>query len=400
VFEMASIKKAEKKVKIEKIFKTMSGMRKGARWVENDLTAFEFGVSEPLKRIEQEIFLHIANLIGVEDCNAELFERVVDDRDKCATWKMSYRDATGERKTAKIKIPRTMRESGDRVTSSGNFLQNLIAWFSFLVDPEFVNDALDTLIKFRGAKMFYVSPRDTTLINQKGKMVRRKYLACLAFEGDDTAGRFEENIWSPVLLKPDGETVCPVCQFFTRWGWKAKLVWKPLTDDGYIRFVGYEALICDGELEYDGGEVVMTPEVARALNTKSWTTTDCTPQELKTCIRIYAAQLASGFKRVEPVHAFLNAVFDDNKGGVDVKAEKVREHILAMTGELPEAGASVSSHVQMPGFEGGDCEKWKRLLRVSAGQFSDREWAEMCHVGTVRMHGADLAVCVPLKWRK
>ena len=393
VFQQASIKSRAKHKAIGEILTTMSGMREGARFVENDLTAFEFGISEPLKQIEQEIFLHIARLVGVEDVGNELFERVVDDRDKSATWRMTCRDGTGERKTVRVKIPQTMRESGDRVTSSGNFLQNLIAWFSYLVDPEHVGDALDTLIKFRGAKMFYVSPRDLVLVQVRGGTGRRKYLACFAFEGDDTVGRFEEKIWA------EKDINCPVHAFFIRWGWQPKLVWKPLVGDGYVRFVGYETLIIDSQIVFDGGEIVMTPEVKRFLNTKSWTTTDVTPQELKTCIRIYAATLAEGFKRVEPIHAFLRAIYDDNSGGVTVKAEKVREYILAKTGELPEAGATISSVVPFPDFEGGDPEKWKRLLRASAGHFCDREWAEMCHVGTINVHGADLAACVPAAWR-
>jgi len=393
VLRNASIKGRGKPEAIEGILQGMSNMRPGARFVENDLTAFEFGISETLKQIEQEIFVHIANLIGVEDSGTLLFERVVDDRDKCATWRMNYRDSTGERKTLKFKLSQTMRESGDRVTSSGNFFQNLVAWFSFLVDPEHVGDALDSLLRFRGTKMFYVSPRDTTLVTVKSREVRRKYMTCFAFEGDDTVGRFEEKIW------PTGDGPCPVNEFFARWGWKAKLVWKPLTGDGYVRFVGYEALLHDSVVVYDGGQIVMTPETTRFLRTKSWTTTDVTPQELKTCIRIFAATLADGFKHVEPMHAFLQAMYDDNSGGIDVSAEKVREYFLAVSGDLPTAGTVMSRAVPMPPFECGDPSKWKRLLRVSAGEFTDREWAEMCHVGTVRMHGADLATCVPASWR-
>lgn len=394
VFRMASIKGRAKHDAIEGLLQNMTKMRKGSRWVENDLTAFEFGISEPLKRLEQDIFTHIARLIGVEESGSLLFDRVVDDRDKCATWRMTYKDSTGEKKTAKIKLPQTMRESGDRVTSSGNFLQNLVAWFSFLVDSEHVADALDTLLKFRGARMFYVSPRDTTLTQQKGRQVRRKYLACMSFEGDDTMARFEEKLWP----EKEGDA-CQVNAFFTRWGWKAKLIWKPLEGDGYVRFVGYEALISNGEVVYDGGQIVMIPEAKRFLKTKSWTTTDVTPQELKTCIRIFAASLAEGYKRVEPMHAFMRAMFDDNSGGVDVSAEKVRDYVLAVTGELPTAKMKVSRAVTMPEFECGNPDVWKRLMRESAGDFSDREWAEMCHIGTMRQHGADLATCVPASWR-
>lgn len=393
VFRDASIKGRGKCEAIEGILAKMSTMRDGARFVENDLTAFEFGISETLKQIEQELFAHIADLVGVEESGELLFERVVNDRDKTAIWKMSHRDSTGERKTVKIKLSQTMRESGDRVTSSGNFIQNLVAWFSFLVDPDHVDDALDTLVRFRGAKMFYVSPRDRTLIKNKGQSVRKKYLAMFAFEGDDTIGRIEEKVWA------DGDGPCPVNEFFARWGWKAKLVWKPLEGDSYVRFVGYEALIHNSRIEYDAGNVVMTPETKRLLTTKSWTATDVTPQELRTCIRIFVATLAEGFKRVEPMHAFLQAVYEDNGGGVDVSAEKVREYVLAMTGQLPDAGMKVSRAVTMPCFEGGEPEKWKRLLTASAGAFTDREWAEMCHIGTVNRHGADLATCVPASWR-
>jgi hypothetical protein len=393
VFRSGSIKGRSKHVAIEEIVKNMSKMRKGARFVENDLTAFEFGISEPLKQVEQEVFRHLARLIGVEDSGELLFDRVVNDRDKCATWRMTYRDSTGEKRSVRIKLHQTMRESGDRVTSSGNFFQNLVAWFSFLVDAEFVSDALDTLIKFRGARMFYVSPRTKEMVFVKGQAVRRKFMACMAFEGDDTAGRFEEKIWAA-----DGEP-CPVADFFTRWGWKAKLVWKPLDGDTYLRFVGYEVLLCDSEAVYDGGNIVMTPEVKRFIKTKSWTTTNVTPQELKTCIRVFAATLAEGFKSVEPMHAFMQAMYDDNAGGVDVSAEKVREYVLATSGHLPDADMKVARAVPMPGFECGDPAKWKRLMRVCAGDFTDREWADMCHIGTVRVHGADLATSVPASWR-
>jgi hypothetical protein len=393
VFRDGSIKDRAKRDAIEVIFTNMSDMRPGARYVENDLKAFEFGISEILKQIEQTVFRHIARLIGVEDIGELLFERVVEDRDKCATWRMSFRDSTGERRTFKLVLQQTMRESGDRVTSSGNYFQNLVAWFSYLVDAEFVEEALDSLLRFRGRRMFYVSPRDRTLKIVKGKQVRHNYLACFAFEGDDTVGRFEEKIWAE-----EGEP-CPVEAFFCRWGWSPKLVWKPLLGDTYVRFVGYEALLCDSKVEYDGGNIVMTPEVKRFLTTKSWTTTDVTPQELKTCIRIFAATLGEGFKHVEPMHAFLQAVYDDNAGGIDVSAEKVREYVLAVSGHLPDAGMTVSRAIPMPGFECGDPDKWKRLLRVSAGDFTDAEWATMCHIGTVRVHGADLALSVPAAWR-
>jgi hypothetical protein len=392
VLQDASIKARGKREAIQNIVTNMSSMRKGARWVENDLKAFEFGISAPLKQFEQEIFRHIAHFIGVEDSGSLLFERVVNDRDKTATWRMSYTDATGEKKTRKIILPQTMRESGDRLTSSGNFLQNLVAWFCFLVDPDHVMSALQSLLRFRGAKMFYVSPRDAKMVLRNGNYSRQNYMCMFAFEGDDTLARFQEEIWAK-----DGEK-CPVAEFFVRWGWSPKLVWKATTGDDYARFVGYEALLCNGECVYDGAQVVMTPETKRFLKTKSWTTTQVTPGELRTCIRLFAAELGKGFSRVEPMHAFLSAMFNDNPGGCDIDAGVMKEYYLAVHGEVPEANTKLSARVEMPEFEGGDSSKWKRLLRCTAGDFTNAEWATMCHIGTVDVHGADLATSIPAKW--
>jgi len=390
--QKSSIKERPKAEAIGEILWNMHKMREGA-FVENDLTAFEFGISEPLKQIEQKVLRHIGGLIGLEDVGQTLFDRVVDDRDKCVTWQMKYRDATGMTQTAKIKLGQTMRESGDRITSSGNFFQNLIAWFSYLVDPDHVSDAFDSLLAFRGARMFYVSPRDKRISNVRGCDKRKKYLCCLAFEGDDTLGRFEETLW-PINGDP-----CMVGAFFERWGWRAKLVWKPLKGDTYVRFVGYEALIHDCQVVYENGKPVMTPETKRFLKTKAWTASTVTPQELKTCIRIFAATLAQGYVHVEPMHAFLKAMYDDNAGGVDVDASKVREYILAATGKLPEHNQVVAANVPFPHFEGGCAYNWKRLLRVAAGEFQEREWALMCHIGSMQQHGADLATSVPASWR-
>lgn len=390
----ASIKECTKSEAIEKIMTNFSDMRDGARWVENDLTAFEFGISEQLKQIEMQIFRHIAKIVGISEVG-ELFERVVEDRDKVATWKMKFTDKNGEKRTFRFKLPQTMRESGDRVTSSGNFLQNLVAWFSYLVDPEHVEDALKCLLKFSGAKMFYVSPRDKAMVDGKdGKKVRRKYLCKFAFEGDDTVARFEEEIWAK-----DKKTPCPVEAFFKRWGWRSKLVWKEVKGHDYVRFVGYEALILDGKVEFDGGDVVMTPETHRFLNTKSWTATKVSPAELKTCIRVFAANLAKGFRKVEPMHSFLTAMYDDNDGGAKIDAQLMKTYFLDVHGVLPDHGTTLSASIAMPPFEAGDSTKWKKLLSCAAGPFTDYEWATMSHIGTVRTHGADLALSIPASWR-
>ena len=84
-FEKMSIKYRTKDHVIHEIAESMTKMERG-RWAENDLTAFEFGIGETLKKAEAKILMHIAEVIGIEDVNAELFERVICDRTKACTW--------------------------------------------------------------------------------------------------------------------------------------------------------------------------------------------------------------------------------------------------------------------------------------------------------------------------
>jgi hypothetical protein len=383
-FNKMSIKHRKKKDAISEIAGALSGMQNG-RWVENDLTAFEFGISATLKECECAILRHVASLIGIEDTGSLLFERVVNDRTKSCVWSMRYKDETGEKRTFRLILPNAMRESGDRLTSSGNFLQNLIAWAAFLIEPGTVDKSIDSLLRTRGAKMFYVSARD-------GK----KYLAMLVFEGDDTLGRLEEScVWLPFR---EGCTDSMADDFFFRWGWKPKLSWKATTGYDYARVVGYDILIKDGVAVKDGDSYVCCPEMKRLLTTKQWTTSAVTPQELKTCNRIFAATLAVDFTRVEPFYAFLKAMYESNQGGKQVTDEKVREHYLMMTGELPEHNSKELSNIAFPEFDGTGSEEWKELARVSCGDFSALEWASACAQAPHDRHGADLAAFFPATW--
>jgi len=379
--KLMSIKHRTKSQAMRDIAKNLSSMRQG-RWCENDLTAFEFGIGEELKHAECTILRHIAKTIGIEETGALLFERVVFDREKPCVWSMRYRDETGEMKTVKLKLPKPMRESGDRLTSSGNFLQNVLAWMSFLMRAGDVKKAVATLIEQKGMRMFYKSARDN-----------EKYLAMFIFEGDDTLGRVQEPIWEPIT--PGGESI--IDDFFRRWGWKPKLDWKSATGDAYARVVGYDILIRDNKAVFDGDDLVACPEIKRLLTTKQWTTTLATAEERKTCNRIFAATLATDFTHMEPMHAFLKSMYDNNAGTAAVTDEMVREQALAYYGYLPEAGVSTLSSMEFPPFEGGS-GAWKDLARVSAGDFTDLEWAVATAPHDQNVHGGDLATCYPRSW--
>jgi hypothetical protein len=386
--ELMSIKHRTKSHVLNDVAKNLSDMRSG-RWCENDLTAFEFGISEELKAAECRILRHIAKFVGLEETGELLFERVVSDRVNPVVWSMTYKDETGERRTFKLSLPRAMRESGDRLTSSGNFFQNLLAWLSFLVDPDYMGDAVESLIKTRGKNLFYYSARETGTTRN-----RRKYLARLIFEGDDTLGRVEEDIWRERF--PGG--LSWIDDFFRRWGWNPKLIWKKEQGYDYARVVGYDILLHDNTAVYEGSDLVACPEMRRLLNTKQWTTTAVTPEQRKTCTRIFAATLGEEFKRCEPFWAFCKGVHEANQGGAAVTDEMCREQYLSVFGVLPEHGSAVMQDVAFPDFEGVLSENWEALARVSCGDFTDVEWAAASAVPDMEVHGLDLAAHYPASW--
>lgn len=380
--EQMSIKHRTKSHVLSDVAKNLSEMQRG-KWCENDLTAFEFGISKQLKAAECRILRHIADFVGLEESGSLLFNRVLCDRTESVVWSMTYKDEAGERRTFKLSLPRAMRESGDRLTSSGNFFQNLLAWLSFLVAPEHMDKAIQSLIKTRGKSLFYISARDG-----------EKYLARLVFEGDDTVGRVEEAVWLPAY--EGGPSL--IDDFFRRWGWKPKLLWKSETGHDYARVVGYDILLHNNAAVYQGDELVACPEMKRLLNTKQWTTTAVTPEQRKTCTRIFAATLGREFARCEPFWAFCKGVYDANQGGAAVTDEMVREQFLALYGELPTHGSRTLNDMPFPDFEGVKPDEWQALARVTCGEFTDAEWAAASAVPDVNVHGLDLRTHYPASW--
>jgi hypothetical protein len=395
VLQKMSIKHRTKREVMRDIAREMNEMRDGAKWGENDLTAFEFGISEELKAAEAGILSHIAGLIGVEDVGSLLFERVVGDRTEPIVWKMRYKDEFGVMKTFKLTQERCMRESGDRLTSSGNFFQNFLAWMSFLIWHEDVDAALNTLLTTKGAKFFYISARDP----KRGTDAAKKYRATLAFEGDDTLCRMQEPIWEPVHPKSN---LSHIDDFFFRWGWSPKLTWKKEVGYDSVRFVGYDFLLHNNKAVDVGGELICCPEIARILNTKQWTTFVGTPDEKKMCLKVYALVMAQEFVNMAPMYYFFESLYEENKQAKAIVCDtRVRELSLLVNGVLPEYGSDdfvkgLNDGV-FPEFQGGNFE-WMELARSSAGTFTEREWATACAAPPLDVHGLDLALHFPASW--
>jgi hypothetical protein len=304
------------------------------------------------------------------------FERIVDDRTQAVTWKMSYKDAAGARCTITIKLPRAMRESGDRLTSSGNWFQNLVAWLSYLCTAETVEQTIIDWVKSKGRNLWYTSARDG-----------RKYLARLAWEGDDTAGGLEENVSIEALEA-----------FFSRWGWKAKLRVAKTSGSDYLEFVGERALIRDSKPVFvpdtDGTpRLVSAPPIKRLLCEKAWTTTNMLPREIPGTLKLYAIRLATQFRSVPPIYAFARAMFNDNKHGKIVNEAALRDIEM----NLGPDGVAERHHFPEP--DSTHEEVWREWATVSAGECNDLEWSMMSGIQTLKTHGFDLAAVTPAAWR-
>jgi len=380
----ACIKHCEKFEKMNQLFKHCENIKGFRGMLENDMTAFEFGIHERLKTIEKNIIQHIMSHLDMEGDGEVFCERVVDARDKSCTWVFRYKDAAGADCCTKLALPRAMRESGDRITSSGNFLQNLIAWLVLLVheDEKCIEAAINNLIHNKGRKFQYTSARDGC-----------KYVAYLAFEGDDTLGALTER----ALLENNGAMVNA---FFKSYGWNAKLKVINPTGDDSISFVGYTALVRDNVFVRRGDDIVMFPDIVRILQTKSWATTKIDDDEYWPSIAIYATYSMNQFKYFAPMYQFFWAMrqMAIERGGTLTKSNAMlRDCYLNQNGTLGTEEEILSSIPEADEllYGGGD---YYALAQVHAGPFEDDEIAGMCGLTTLEYHGMDLACYVPKSW--
>jgi hypothetical protein len=353
--------------------------------IENDLTSFEFGRGKAFKVCEQAILMHIARLIGVEEFG-QAFWRVWNDRDKVCTWSMRYTDECGEKRVFRLKLRNCVRESGDRITSSGNFLMNVIAWLFALCsdDERSLEETIKEMVKNKGTTFHYTSLRDG-----------RRYEARLRYEGDDTAGKLQELCNQGFMEHLE--------MMFRRMKWQPKF--KRIKEKGldFLRFVGWDFLTRDGAIVFEDGEPITAPELKRMFKTKQWTNFVGTPAERAECTKVYAAVMAEPYAKVAPVWAFLSSMYADNitkANGVRVSDERMRDLHLAATGELPDGTSRMLGDIAFPEFESGESANWRDFCRTTAGDFTAEEWATMCGLTTLEMHGKDLASFVPRTWLK
>jgi hypothetical protein len=316
-----------------------------------------------------------------------MFDRVVCDRTKSVTWSMRYKDEAGKWCKLTLEQDQPMRESGDRLTSSGNFFQNFLAWVTFLVLEDGLDAALASLLRNKGSMMFYASARDF-----------HDYVALLAFEGDDTLCKLQEPVWEAI----EWSGVSHVDDFFYRWGWKPKMQWKKTVGFDYVRFVGYDFLIHDNHAVFEGDKLVMCPEIKRILTTKQWCTMTGTDDEKSMCFKVYALAMADLYVDVPPMYMFMKEMYERNvNASAVVGDDKQRELCMLINGVLPEHHSQeMMSFVSEQTFPvmGPGGNNWTELCRASAGNFTDLEWATCNAQPNFHQHGADLRLHFPASW--
>jgi hypothetical protein len=372
--KFSNIKGRAKMEALKELFSNFAGMKNGGQLIENDLTAFEYGVSQPLKEAEQEILRHIGGFLNLHDVGEWAFERVVDERNKKVTWVMKFKDAAGAKQTLKITLPTVIRDSGDRITSSGNWLQNVFAWFSMLASAESVEDGITRWARSSGKNFFYKSSRDGG-----------RYLARLGFEGDDTAGGLEEPI-----------AIATMEEFFRRWGWKPKIRVVSPTGDDYLEFVGMRALMENGKPVFGSDhELIAAPPIKRFFKEKSWMTAVMEDGEYHGTLARYAMQIAEHFRNVAPMYRFAQAMFNDHIAhDCNRVSESFKRDYFFTTGVDHVDG----DKLRLVPFEGSDERVWRRWTEASAGVATECEWASMCGLMSLKLHGLDLRVYLPRAW--
>jgi hypothetical protein len=285
----------------------------------------------------------------------------------------------------RFRLPTPMRDSGDRMTSSCNFFQNLIAWLDILINPEDMSNAIDAMLKSEGGVFIYR--------NAKNQLCR----AHLAFEGDDTLLRTSE------LLKADDVEAA-----FKSKGFVAKLKVVPSTaKETAITFVGYHALFDRGTIVGDNDGPVLCPEINRFFTQKCWSTLTAVDSDTSHAVHaLYGLTMAHGFRHVEPVHAFCMAVYNyHNQYACKLKyTNQVRDQLskqyLTSFGVMPteEELRDFVRQARPETYTGASPALYKRLAIAAAGPATAAEWAMCTGLVSIDMHGKDLGTYVPKAW--
>lgn len=255
-----------------------------------DQTAFEFGINDDFKAAEAKMLTKVAELLGSEYAiyPDDLVDKCIAERQASIDWVMQCKDGRGFRFKHVIKMLTTMRQSGDRGTSSLNWFANALWVCVSLCLPGSYDEFWREMLKGNHRGHFSFPAWDGM-----GRIT-----LVLNMEGDDLLG------WS--TREDCADRMVKVAHAV---GWKAKDELQPMNKvpvcnevgQGHVTYVGYHVYTLNNVPCAVDGDFVMFPELKRFLTTKAWSTTVLDPSERAACEVLNYMVYAQSFKHLKPM---------------------------------------------------------------------------------------------------
>jgi len=206
-----------------------------------------------------------------------------------------------------------VRHSGDRITSSGNFLIEYLATLCCVLD-----DPLEALLQVRSKidhndfkKFWNQSETRREIVDFNGKCCQIKgehALYCCVVEGDDVIARLE----APVMVEND-----EIISRYHELGLDGKV--QVETGSGTVNFCGMNFLIDEGNTE----KSVYSPDIIRALGKVGTAKNDQTDESIYSSSLVRAAEFAG---RQDWVANIFKNVADNHHSTFRLNKEQIMHH--------------------------------------------------------------------------
>lgn len=260
----------------------------------SDHSAFEFGINADFKLAEASMLSHIMKLMNSDYAifPDDLVEEAIKERLAPIDWVYEGRDGRGFRLKAVIHMLYTMRQSGDRGTSSLNWFANLLWVCVSLCNPRSYDEFFREMLRGnhrKGSGGYFSFPAWDGM---------GRISLVLNMEGDDLLGWASQDVM-PRMLEVSHAA-----------GWKTKneLVKPDPSGPGHVTYVGFHLYTNHGVPTMVDGHFVMYPELKRFLTTKAWSTVYMEASARAACEVLNYEVYARLFQHLEPVSNYCRAI--------------------------------------------------------------------------------------------
>lgn len=269
----------------------LNGHRRKVYGCGFDQTAFEFGGNPSFKEAEDIVLRRVADLLGAEEfmeVPSDLLDWALKERLIEKDWIGNFKDKRGMMYKHVVKMYSTMRESGDRGTSSLNWLDNMIWVCVSLCRADQYHSFWKALISANGTGGVATFPsHDMGMIT-----------IVVNAEGDDIM------LWTD---RPESQARLTAMAHNVGWCSKAEPVEQE--GPGYFTYVGFHVYTLDGVPRRVQGNYVMFPELRRFLTTKSWGLISGLNPEMRAIAEALNMEMfAIGFAQLPPMAAYCRAL--------------------------------------------------------------------------------------------